>query len=1703
MATKRRNSLGDKEKNALIAGTLALVAAFLLALVPSSVGQVIVQPGGKKPLPTKPKEGEGTATQFSAIKLNTDTKSADLINVARECIKDKDWDQAVTAAQIILDKKEDFYVRVEDTDKYGRKTTRWTSVKYEANKLLGSMPDEGLDVYEVRYGGKARALLEEAKKSGDLEKLAEVAQKYLHTRVGAEANDLLATYYLDRGQYFMAALRFERLLQLNSKRVPLDDLVYFKMALAYRRAGDLKNADLAWGRLKEKVGRGAGVKVGTQVVGLDRLQAVLEEVPRPEIISALDWPLVRGNVSMTAQAAGSPPLLDELMWTRPTILDKSDITGEVEERGREAKTRLEQIISNIHALGNVPVLPGSFPIATGGKMIYRTYTGVTAVNLEPVKEDDGTISPIGSVFWKTTEFEGPLGVVLSKPEMRATLESWLNMYTNPAAFQSIIYENTLVGTLSSDGRHVFAVDDLAVPVPPNIISSYIWQQNQIPDAVRRAVLANSLNAYELQTGKGLWRLGGPDFAKAGEFADSHFLGAPLPVGDKIYVLNEKNTGELCLVCLDPKTGSVLGPIQVLGTVDQNARIIRDPIRRTNAVQLAYGEGILVCPTNAGEILGVDLMSRTLAWAYSYREKPPHDQPLNPIHPIIRPGMPLPLSPATWKWAPPAIADGKVVFTAPDAHSIHCINLRDGMFVWKKRQDEGDLFFAGIHDGKVLIVGRNHIKALRLSDGELLWTRSTGDMPSGHGVICRGIYYQPLKKGDILAVDLERKVITRNRPSTPPATPPGNLIFYAGTVLTQAPLQVMAYPQLSSRLAQADKELLKDPLNLEKLIRRGELRLADGQIRGAVEDLRQVLAAKPTGPLLARARSRLYDALTDLFQVDFNEASTRHLTEYEELCKVPENPDEEQKRLGRFYRLLGEGRARQGDLVEAFKAYRKFGSLPMHQKDGMVQLDDPLEKKPIQVWLRGKISEMMETAQPEQRQPLEEQIAQEWQGVKATQQLDAIRSFVAMFDLPVSVGREARLHLADAIIEKGDRSAFLEAQLNLLQLCGSAYGNDPAIGGRALEALARLEIRKGSGEAMQEAARLYRQLGDTFGNAIIRDGQSAKKLVNDLASDKRFLLYLDRTGSSWGQGPIKVRELPAGAFDGNLLGFLFQPEGELSPATASLRLMLDYHSNQNDPALRLIDLASGKVRWSQNLGLVQNNYMYFNFLRQQTQNNPTYAPNARFRLFHVKGQLAVVQVGTMIYAMALGSSVDSPRLLWSHSLIDGNINQGGMVIPQQVMLDADGNLQIIMWNQMNGQRTVMPLGHIGSVQASYVALVKNKKLVVLDPLRGTELWSKTDVEPETRVFGDDQFIYLVDVNGSNATGGRALRASDGSLVEVPDFSIHYQHRLRVRGRHILAATPLAAETVLRLHDARTGRDVWKKSFAPRSTVVQTENPDLTGIIEPDGTLTALEVSTGKELLRTSVLQYRISKEDVNNLQDPLLLEDDDHFYLALNQPIDASVVGGGVLANNFANGIRCARVNGWFCAFHRADGQGTENGQPVTWKKGEMRWHSYAPISNQLIVLEQFRELPVLLFTVRYHELFKGGVGGSRWVSVTQSINKLDGRMVYDPLTPRVTNGMAPQFFTFKVNRQAGTIDMIGSTTILQHYLDDGRKQSSDARPAGTEHLKVHDGTSNTLLTAKGGQIVRPNGEVVLPVLPPAGQRDLIKRWRQIPDHLLD
>src|SRR5262249_11451179 len=163
--------------------------------------------------------------------------------------------------------------------------------------------------------------------------------------------------------------------------------------------------------------------------------------------------------------------------------------------------------------------------------------------------------------------------------------------------------------------------------------------------------------------------------------------------------------------------------------------------------------------------------------------------------------------------------------------------------------------------------------------------------------------------------------------------------------------------------------------------------------------------------------------------------------YKELCKVEIPPtataaqkeklaEEQLRRDSNYFCLIAKGREDEGDLVSAFEHYLAFGNLAGNRE----LLDIPNEqgaKARPDVFARGRIENMIRNASADQRKPLEEKIAGQWKEVRGSNDPEKLRTFVQMFGSTFKAGREARLTLAERLIEAGGEDDLRDAQLHLL------------------------------------------------------------------------------------------------------------------------------------------------------------------------------------------------------------------------------------------------------------------------------------------------------------------------------------------------------------------------------------------------------------------------------------------------------------------------------------------------------------------------------------------------------------------------------------------------------------------------------------------------------------------------------------------------
>jgi hypothetical protein len=346
---------------------------------------------------------------------------------------------------------------------------------------------------------------------------------------------------------------------------------------------------------------------------------------------------------------------------------------------------------------------------------------------------------------------------------------------------------------------------------------------------------------------------------------------------------------------------------------------------------------------------------------------------------------------------------------------------------------------------------------------------------------------------------------------------------------------------------------------------------------------------------------------------------------------------------------------------------------------------------------------------------------------------------------------------------------------------------------------------------------------------------------------------------------------------------------------------------------------------------------------------------------------------------------------------------------QLMPNPQGGL-----NAMYPDNRTERIGGAGPFEPGYVCLSTRQGLICLDPIKGTVLWQKSDVSASTQVFGDDQNLYMIEVrNDGGIGGGKAVRAHDGVTVNIPDFSGLYANKVSTRGRTmVVKETDAKGNLTIRNYDVLTGKDVWKKEYTGNAMLVHSEEPNLVGIVEPGnaGKFTILDTVTQKELLSST-----IDPKSVDKARGATLLKDKDYYYVAINGPLNQQQNPWGGPWQNLINGSRGIPVSGRFYAFPR---------DPEASKL--KKW--WCDLEDQVFVMDQYKDLPILLFTARSQQLINGGV---YQVVKTTSVEKRTGKVIYDKkLQNNNTN-----YHALNINAKAGTIELVSYNMKIHHFIE--------------------------------------------------------------------
>lgn len=1561
-------------------------------------GQNLIKQVQVAPPAAEDPAGEETGEGFESLALPKDRDStqryqAVLDYLARE--KNIPWDIVCGTAQQLLDSGSDSFYEIEEKGDDGQIKKRYVSIKSQTNQLIGTFPTEGQQFYQLTFGPPADAALKAAITAGyNPAQLSTVSQRYFHTEAGGKAALLIATLNLQKGNYVEAAYGFDRLLSRPNSDELLTPRTLFKAAVAFKRAPDgVSPSQLArvWELLERKFPRD-GLVLGGKTYSLEELRRE-RDFPVEMLFGRVGDNYVTsryGNAAHTGAGEGGTPFLSPTFVSR--MLQLSDDAAPQDGRDwiKEAISKAMSFLNQTRAKGQV-ALPGFFPVTAPNLIVYRTYDGVYARVTKNGFVSGGRTLNAGDLFWMTPTLGGLYSLITSSSgDVKNDVEQWWRPFWEQRT-PTLVFENAQVGSLSHDGKLVYFIDDVAVPPPAQLFNP---QFGGFPNpaavtpgstGLRGMTGYSRLVAVDLMTGKLVWSLGGIANTKMTEEEElkstntaaltenAIFLGPPLPINGKLYVLYERDS-YLRLACIDPHKlagGQVesgkrtekypeLVWTQNLGR--PNTPLNQDSLRRIQPVYLTYADGVLVCPTNCGAVIAVDINARSLLWARGYGTADPQPKPINGrIRRVpVNPQQTLPQD--RWRASAPIIADGKVIVTAYDSDQIQCLDLRTGNILWADAREKEDLMVGGVVAGTVVVVGKNTVRGYALNgNGKPAWKQLKIGTPSGHGVATKdGLYYIPMlgdpdrpdsTQPQVWAIDAangqvrsktafrEKTIdyVDRYEPKDSRIVL-GNLVFHEGQLFSQSATRISAFPLIELKKREMDRLLAQNPNDPKGLTFRGELLLDDGKIQAAVADFKAAEKHNPPEDIRRTIREKLYQAYTELLRNNFA-AAEGILDEYQALCEIPidteaeprrqELLDEQIRRKGLYLSLVARGREKQGRLVEAFDHYRAFAALGDNSQLFSI-FDEPNGMTRPDVWARGRIDAMIRNAKdPAIRKPLEDRVQSDWEAVRNANDLKRLREFVQVFGPYFPPGRQAQLLLAEKLLLTNNDDDMRDAQIQLMQLWATA--EDEQTVAQAIEALARVMTRRGM---LEDAVGLYAQLGTRYADVVVRDGKTGADLYGELITDKRLLPYLEPAhGSTFSNYNAEFQMGNTGRpFQQQT--FTVRPEGDLLPFFSRYRLTMEMSQNGGTEPwiLRVTDHVTGEERCKfPGLSMIQGRNGF-------NQGPPSY------RAAQASGHLLLMNIGQFAYCFDLAEK----RELWRYNLFGNNFqdpNQQPQVQPPQP--GDDPNELVISYPD----GWTLRLGRSAVIQPNYVCLVTRDGLVALDPYTKEMLWQRTNVSTKAQVFGDARNLFLIETSAAGTTA-KVLRTVDGSIVEnVPDFAALYASpaRVGVQGRHILLNEGGEDKPrTLRLYDPLTGKDVWSRQYPANAVVISSDDRDLTGGLAPDGAFEVLNVSTGKRVFQgrldaDRLADHTCNSEGVFDIIEPYLLMDAERVYLFLNRKQDRN--RRNIQVNGYSM-IKSHPVNGVAYGFDR--------------DTSERLWFYDGPFENQMLILERFDELPVLI-----------------------------------------------------------------------------------------------------------------------------------------------
>ena len=788
-----------------------------------------------------------------------------LLSDAQEAIDRKQWAEVSIALGQLLgieenaadaNPGEDYFLSPAARTKDGAKT-----VLGQAKAMLENLPEEAKQAVELRYGVKAKQMLDQAVESDDLGILYQLSSRYGFTDAGRDASLLLAEQMLSTGNATEATGTLEQLLKDPASRrrfgPALGALAVASKISSHstREAGELleqvreyfPNASLDWNGAKVGWNDKTTPESILQSLSKENFQKISKRISQPRFEG--------GGFDRNANTAGGTPI--------PILRWSVDL-----HESAQHKENLERTLRKQLSERRAHLVPTRMPVSSDGLVFVPTYDQrILAVDAKS-----------GKIRWPIVFSGTPLGFSLDRGSNR---DGYALGLPAPDYLVRRVWGDFCTSQISTDGVRVYGLSgSSAVEVGESFAIGPNARANRAP-MIRTH---NVLQAWSIpEEGKILWECGGVNQSSAPELKGALFLGTPIPIRSELLVLAELN-GEVYLVSLAPATGALNWKQPLVA--NQGTTIALDPQRRVFGLSPSIDGSLVICPTLSGYLVAYDLNRRELAWSKSY-----------PLNPSLMPGaafnivggmdlretdpmMSRPLDTTV------IVHDGVSVFAPSNGTTVYGISNADGTELWQVNHEESSMFryVSGIWNQLVVLAYAQEIVGVDLRTGQQAWEPIR--MPNNSHIVGKSIRSDsklivPVSSQQLVEIDLlQGSIVSETRCEKAL----GNLAVVGNQILSASPFELTSYSIRDSFQIELIEELKRSPGTASVLQKEGELALASGDVDASLNKLQQALKMSPEDWDIRRS---LIKALTLALRLDFD----KHIDKVQEFESITNELDQ--------------------------------------------------------------------------------------------------------------------------------------------------------------------------------------------------------------------------------------------------------------------------------------------------------------------------------------------------------------------------------------------------------------------------------------------------------------------------------------------------------------------------------------------------------------------------------------------------------------------------------------------------------------------------------------------------------------------------------------------------------------------------------------------------------------------------------------------